>query len=262
MIDASIPLFETEGSSFIPTEAALGSWGAKRLDGRAVVALLGAEIEHRHRSPDQVPARLTVDLFRLPDASPIEVRTRVVRENRRLTLVDAEFISGGEAAARATCQLLLKSENPEDQAWAPEPWNVPPPDQIQPPTDARLTLGGKWNVRPICGRFGKSGRRRTWLSELRPVVRERPITPFVRVAAAADLVSAFANFGASVLTFINTDLTIYLHREPETEWIGFDVVSHGASAGVAFGECALFDEAGAIGTVSCTALAQPRRPKP
>jgi hypothetical protein len=122
-----------------------------------------------------------------------------------------------------------------------------------------MQMQGKWHVRPISGRFGKAGRRRTWISEVRPLVEGRELTPFVRVATAADLVSAFANFGASVLTFINTDVTIYLHREPQTEWIGFDAVDHGASDGVAMGQCRLYDERGAIGTVSCTALAQKPR---
>jgi hypothetical protein len=37
------------------------------------------------------------------------------------------------------------------------------------------------------------------------------------------------------------------------------VANHGATDGVAIGECFLYDEAGPIGSVSCTALAQKRK---
>lgn len=258
-MDEKLPIFRYNSGMFLPTDAALGSWGTGNLDGRVVIGLLAAEIERHHCSPGHMPARLTVDLFRLPDASPVEIRTRIVRGNRRLTLIEADFVSGGEPAAKATCQILAKSANPADEAWRPGPWHVPAPDQIVPPADPRMQLQGKWHVRPISGRFGRKGRRRTWVAEARPLVDAHALTPFTRVALAADLVSAFANFGASVMTFINTDVTIYLHREPETEWIGLDVVDHGAAEGIAMGQCRLFDERGAIGTVSCAALAQTRR---
>ena len=67
----------------------------------------------------------------------------------------------------------------------------------------------------------------------------------MRVALAADFASPFANAGEKGLGFINSDVTLYLHRLPVTKWIGFDVVNHQASAGIAIGECWLYDEAGA-----------------
>jgi len=41
---------------------------------------------------------------------------------------------------------------------------------------------------------------------------------------------------------------LYLHRLPEQEWIGFEVVNHHATEGVAIGECFLYDQKGPIGT--------------
>ena len=42
-------------------------------------------------------------------------------------------------------------------------------------------------------------------------------------------------------------------------WIGFDVVNHHATDGIAIGECWLYDEQGPIGTSTVAALAQ-RKP--
>jgi hypothetical protein len=255
------PFFRKDADGrFLPTRAGIGPWTATSLHGRLIIGLLGAEIERQYRTPDYMPARLTVDMYRLPDLSPVEVVTRVVKDGYRIKVVDAEFISGGESAGRATCQLLRRTENPPGVVWTPEPWDAPKPADIAPPTDQRGAMGGMWQVRPIAGAFGQVGMpRRLWMAEVRELVEGEPFTPFARVATAADFVSPFANSGDQGLGYINSDATVYLFREPVSEWIGFDVTNHGAEAGVSIAECRLYDEAGAIGSASCTALAQKRK---
>jgi len=255
---ANEPFFKIEGTHYVPTPASRGPWNPNSLHGRVIAGLLGAEIERLHGSAEFMPARLTVDMYRLPDLSPVEVVTRVVREGNRIKVIDAEFISGGVSAGRATCQLLRRTENPKGNVWKPPSWEVPAPGDIAPPTDGRSGMGGMWATRRIEGDFGTVGRKRIWMSEVRELVEGRALTPFVRVAVSADFASPFANAGDAGLEFINSDVTVYLHREPRTEWIGYEVVNHGATAGVAIGECFLYDEDGPIGSASCAALAQRR----
>jgi len=252
------PFFRVEGTHYVPTAAARGPWNPNSLHGRVIAGVLGAEIERLHGSPEFLPARLTVDMYRLPDLSPVEVVVRPVREGKRIKVIDAEFISGGLSAGRATCQLLKRTENPSGNVWQPEPWDAPKPADIPPPADPRAGMGGMWAMRRIEGDFGAVGRKRAWMSEVRELVEGRPLTPFVRVAVSADFASPFANAGDAGLEFINSDVTVYLHREPATEWIGYEVVNHGSTDGVAIGECFLHDELGPIGTASCAALAQRR----
>jgi hypothetical protein len=79
------------------------------------------------------------------------------------------------------------------------------------------------------------------------------MSPFVRVALAADLTNPFVNSGTNGLNFINADITLYLHRLPVSEWIGFEVASHRSADGIAVGACTLYDIDGAIGqTVVCS----------
>src|SRR6201991_3974779 len=122
------PFFRRENGRFIPTRVGIGPWTSDSLHGRLIIGLLGAEIERQHRTPDYMPARLTVDMYRLPDLSPVEVVTRVVKDGYRIKVIDAEFISGGVSAGRATCQLLRKTENPPGNVWKREPWGAPHPD--------------------------------------------------------------------------------------------------------------------------------------
>jgi hypothetical protein len=250
------PFFTIDGDHYVPTSAARGPWNPNSLHGRVIVGLLGAEIERRHGSPEMIPARLSVDMYRLPDFSPVQVVTRVVRDGYRIKVIDAEFISGGVSAGRATCQLLRRTEAPEGKVWTPEAWDVPKPEDLSPPENA--FLGGMWAMRPISGGFQTAERRRTWMSEVRELVEGRPLTPFVRVAVAADFASPAAHAGDHGLKYINTDVTVYLHREPVSEWVGFEVTDHGASDGVAVGTTRLYDVQGPIGTASCCALAQKR----
>ena len=116
-------------------------------------------IEQRHGGEEFVPARLTVDMFRLPNImTPVEVKTKLIRDGLRIRVIEADFISGGVAMARASAQLLRRTENPEGEVWSPPNWDVPKPADIPAPTDPRLGMNGKWTTRPIVGRMGCVGR--------------------------------------------------------------------------------------------------------
>src|SRR5947209_7274908 len=141
---ANEPFFRIEGEQYVPTPASRGPWNPNSLHGRVIAGLLGAEIERRHGEAGFMPARLTVDMYRLPDLSPVEVTTRVVRQGNRIRVIDAEFISGGVSAGRATCQLLKRAEQPTGNVWKPPVWNAPKPAEIAPPTDQRSGMGGMW----------------------------------------------------------------------------------------------------------------------
>jgi Thioesterase-like superfamily len=258
----NLPFFTRNCDAFMPTEVANGPWDPKSMHGRVVIGLLAHAIEERHGGADFVPARLTVDMFRLPNiSSPVEVRTRSIRDGLRIRVIEADFFSDGVPMARGSCQLLRRTENPPGNVWSPPKWDVPRPSDIPIPTDARLSMHGKWTTRPIVGTMGALGPRRLWMSEVRDLIEGVSVSPFVRVALAADFASPFANAGDHGLGFINSDATLYLHRLPATEWIGLEVVNHHATDGIAIGECWLYDEEGAIGTATVAALAQ-RKPMP
>jgi hypothetical protein len=249
------PFFRRDGRLYAPQPVARGPWSPTSLHGRVVSGLLAAEIERQYGGPEFMPARFTIDMYRLPDFTPAEVTLKPVREGHRIKVIDAEYICNGVSMARATCQLLRRSQNPPGNAWSPPDWDAPKPDDIPEQRDG----WNMWTTRPISGGFGSGGVRRQWMSEVRELVGDEALTPFTRVALAADFVSPFANSGDQGLGWINSDICVYLHRLPATQWIGFEVVNHQATDGVAIGECWLYDEAGQIGWGSVAALAQTRK---
>jgi hypothetical protein len=121
------PFFERAGDGFVPQPVCAGPWDPKSLHGRVVAGLLAAEIERNHGDDALIPARLTVDLYRLPDFSPMRVTTEVIREGRRIRVVAAEIWSGDRSAGRATCQLLRKGGEARGKVWARDNWDVPMP---------------------------------------------------------------------------------------------------------------------------------------
>jgi hypothetical protein len=253
------PYFRSGEGLYYPTSACRGPWDPNSLSGSVVVTLLAFEIERLMPGEDYMPGRLTVDMYRLPDFSPVEVRTRLVRDGYRIKVVDAEFLSDGKSTARATCQMLRKTSNSKIKAWSPEPWQVPFPEEIAAPEDG--WMGGSKLRRPISGDMGRYGRKRMWISEQRNLVDSIALTPWLRAAMVADLTNPWANSGEGGVGYINSDATLYLHRLPCDEWIGMEVVNHHATDGVAVGECCLYDRQGAVGTSVVVALAQTRKPE-
>ncbi|HEY4942663.1 MAG TPA: acyl-CoA thioesterase domain-containing protein [Rhizomicrobium sp.] len=250
--------FKRDGETYVPQPSARGPWNPNSLHGRVVIGLLGHELERLHGGAEWMPARLTVDMYRLPDFSAITAVTRVVRGGKRIKVVDCELISGGRSVARGTAQFLIRGENAPGKSWSPPNWDAPDPDTLPPPPPGQF--GERmWKMRNISDWFSSNGARRgAWMAEIRELVNGAPLTPFTRVAVAADFASPLANRSENSLGYINTDVTVYLHRLPVGEWIGFEKINHQASDGVAIGECFLYDIEGSIGSASCAALRQAR----
>ena len=58
--------------------------------------------------------------------------------------------------------------------------------------------------------------------------------------------------------FINTDLSVHLHRPPAGEWVCLDSVTRPESSGLGLSDTALFDEQGPIGRAAQTLLVRAR----
>jgi hypothetical protein len=238
-----------------------GPWDPNSLHARVLAGLFGHEVETRYGHDDFHCARLTIDLYRLPTLAPSEVVTRPIRDGNRIRVIELEYLSEGTSYARGTSVVLKRSENPSGTVWAPPDWNVPEPEAIPASVQSGVqNWEPMWDMRPITSRDpGQALQGQVWMREVRPLVEGVALTPFVRAASAADWTNPGANWGSNGLEFINADITLYLHRYPEGEWIGFETASHHSADGIAVGHCTMYDEQGAIGSSTVCAIAQRRR---
>jgi hypothetical protein len=89
-----------DGEVLLPGPAAQGPWGPT-ISGHVVGGILARALELESLGSGLVPARLTVDLLRPTAIAPVEVRTAVRRDGRRIRLVDAELIQHDVVVSRA-----------------------------------------------------------------------------------------------------------------------------------------------------------------
>jgi hypothetical protein len=253
---APMPYFIRDESRYVPTEIARGGWGPA-LSGHVVGGLLGWAAERAVDDPQLQPARLTVDLPRPTALEPIEVRTHVQHDRRRLRLVEAVLLQRGVPVARASALFLRRGPQPEGRVWS-RPVQMPPLpiDEDDAPSLFMRTYGwgsGIQNPDPEWART--HGPKYTWLHETRPLIDGEPFTAFTRAAMAGDITASIANWGTNGLEFINADYTLTLSRLPEGPHLGLASVTHNSHDGVATGSAVLVDHKGPIGSAVSVAIA-------
>ena len=258
-----LSFFRADGAHLVPTEMAQSMWDTNHLHGVAVSGALARALERevadrgRH---DLRPARLTVDLFRAATMDPCEVTAEVVREGRRICLVDAVLTQGGQRVARASAVFLAATASTEGEVWSPSDRPVPPPLDVAPPTDTPhvpfLHSEAGWSQ--SFGEHQNASRKQSWNSAI-PILAGEPITPFQAAAAIADGASLVTNWGSRGVEYINTDITLTLARQPDGVEVGLSAVDRVEYDGIAVGTAAVFDRSGPLGTAVVTSVANALR---
>jgi Thioesterase-like superfamily len=202
------------------------------------------------------PVRWTVDLFRPAAMIPSTTYTRVVRNGRRLRLVDSVFAQEGAEVARGSLLLLAVGGAARGRTWTgPAPQIPPVPGLRTGGTERTLFFseGTGWTTNPAD--HTNAARKATWHLPV-PVVEGTPPSPFQHVATVADSSNLVTNFGTAGVEFINTDLTLALTRLPdEAAGIGLMAAQRAAGDGAALGSTTVFDDRGPLGMVLVSALA-------
>lgn len=255
--------FTVDGDSYLPGPLTQGPWGAA-MGGQTVGGLLGWGIEQSGVDPDFQPARLTVDLLRPVLLRPVQIRTSIQREGRRIRLIDAALIQRDTTVARASALFLRRGDHPDGQVWScPVEMPALPTSDDGFPADMPFLIwgyGATFEGSPgiAAGEWEQSyAQKFAWARVFRPIVHGHPLTPFTRLAFAGDITSSVTHWGTGGLRYINADYTVTASRLPDGEFIGLAAQSHYGTAGVAAGAATLFDCHGPFGTSSALAVAQP-----
>jgi hypothetical protein len=260
----TLAMFTLEGDQLVPSDIARSMWSHDQMHGVAVSGALARALEAKLSEigrTDLHPARYTVDLFQPARMSPCTVTTEVVREGRRICLIDATLLQDGERVARASCIFLLPTESPSGDVWTPDDHpKAPPADEVPPSEEPRVpffTSAAPWSQ--SFPDHQNAGRKQTWQAGL-PVVAGEEGTPFQSVASVADATSMVVNWGTEGVQFINTDITLALARPPVGREVGLSATDRVEVDGIAVGTVEVFDRAGPLGTAMVTSLANGRRP--
>lgn len=254
--------FVADGEVLLPDPVTQGPWGLT-ISGHVVGGILARAVEQAGVGDELVPGRLTVDLLRPTAIAPLEVRTTVQREGRRIRLVDAALVQNGDVVSRASAVFLRRGEKPTGDIWSSDIQMPPlPPDPGPLPDELPMFVWGYGGEGSSGGEFGfaewhDGGPKYVWIRQRRPLVAGEATSPFVEAAMAADATSALTHWGTTGLRYINVDYTLSLTRLPKGPNIGMAAVVHTSHDGLASGTAAVFDEYGPIGTSMAVALVNP-----
>ncbi|MBI2058525.1 MAG: thioesterase family protein [Nitrospirae bacterium] len=257
--------FVPQGPRFVATELTRGPWSPDHQHGGPSSALLARAIE---RLPSDGPvfqvARMTVEFLRPIPIAEFELRTEIVRSGKKTRIVTAWLETSGKRIVQATGLCIRRADVPVPAVPVPavEP-PIPSPEESAvfqfPFFMDSVGYHTAMEGRLARGVYGQ-GPTSMWMRMRVPVVPGETPSPVQRVMAAAD-----SGNGVSVVldvfkyTFINPDLTVYLHRPMEGEWVCLDAATIPESKGVGLADTRLHDSRGPIGR-SVQSLILERRP--
>lgn len=237
-------VFQWDGSAAHAGAHAAGPWDPSLQHGSAPAGLVAWAAERIDSAVPMRVARLTLDLMRPVPVAPLEIRTEVLRQGRRIQLCAIQLLAGGVEVVRATVLKLRCADLPPPNGVGVEALDLPDVERAEEPDEEPATpspfLSGI-SMRVARGSFGKPGPKALWYRVDRPIVEGEPISPLMRAAITAD----FCNGTSAVLdpeqwTYINGDVTLNLARMPLGEWLLLDATTWLGSegGGVAFARMA------------------------
>ncbi len=241
-----------DGDWFQPTPYARGPWDPHACHAGPPTGLLARASELA--VPNQDLVRLTVDLVRPIPFTGFRIATEVTRSGRTVSTTRMRLLDGDDNEVITAAGMHLQA--------APVPMNLPTTPYAQP--DLGESVIGPFPI----GRAAHDetlftdavevryppneptgvGPKRMWMRTV-PLLDDEEPSPFQRICPLSDCgnaVSRNANPDEGY-RFMNTDLTIMLHRKPVGDWLGMDSVSRWEPTGHGISDSLLFDQHGAVG---------------
>ncbi|MEE3067929.1 MAG: thioesterase family protein [Actinomycetota bacterium] len=97
------------------------------------------------------------------------------------------------------------------------------------------------------GHDNSTGPTSIWLRTV-PIFTNAPASGFQQICPLADCGNAISRNGEPLdFGFMNTDLSIHLHREPIGEWFRSEATSYWSPDGIGMADALLYDEQGPVG---------------
>ncbi|MBD8870757.1 thioesterase family protein [Nocardioides donggukensis] len=257
--EGSFYLPADDPDSWLPTPATAGPWSDSAQHGGPPSALLTRALA-RALGAEQVLARISIDLLGPVPLGPLRVATAALRPGRRVSLVEATLHdeTAGRPCAVARAWALPRSDS--------GPGTTTPPGHA--PTQGRTTSFPEgWSPGYIdhvdwhwvAGSVGRPGPATVWMRPRVPLLPDEPLTGFPMLMACVDSASGVsAVLDLREWTFMNTELTVHLLREPVGEWVCLDAETTLGPSAVGVATSVVHDELGIVARSAQTLMVVPR----
>jgi acyl-coenzyme A thioesterase PaaI-like protein len=252
--DGPDALFVPDGDALLPTDLARGPWAPGSLHGGPVAAVVTRATEQAVPAGDGLRiVRLTLELIRPVGTTPLRVSAHITRPGRKVQVVETVVTQdGSEVAWGRAVRIRVDPPGVELEPTVPEDEAPPPPSAA---TEVVAEVSGHLgfhnagvDIRYSRGRLDRPGPATAWFRLRVPVVAgEQPSATQLAMAVSdfGNGIGSELEFGSNL--FINPDLTVYLHRPPQGEWVCLDARTRFGPPGTGMAESALWDVRGRIG---------------
>ena len=251
-MDGDDAIFVRDGGGVRATRFAAGPWHPELQHGGAPSALVVWAAEQVPTAAPMRVARVTVELLRPVPVAALAIETEVVREGRKIQLVQVRLLAEGKEVTRAIVLRLRVDAVTLPDGVAMPAVDGDPEEVVGEGAGFALvpgvTFAANFEMRRISGGFAQPGPGKVWFRQHRALVAGEPLSPAARAMAVAD----FSNGIAPVLpfadwTFLNADLSVHFARMPEGEWIFSDAETWAGDDGTGLAMARLADRRGYFG---------------
>jgi hypothetical protein len=259
---AAPPFFSQDAQGvFVGNDSARGPWSPAHCHAGPVTGLVARAAE-QEVGPDKMLTRLTLDILRPLPLAGLEVSAETTRHTRTLatTTVWVRDLDGTLCVRASTMHLVRKDLG-----------EVP----TAPVTPLRLDEAVPGQFFPDRGPHQKPffadfievayppgfsvgvGPKTMWMRTPQLLEGEAQ-SPVQSICALADCGNGISwNARPSEMGFMNTDLTLHVHREPQSDWLAAESISHWHGTGVGMSQSVLHDTKGPIATALQTLVLHP-----
>lgn len=231
------------------TELTRGPWDPQAQHAGPPAALLGGAVEAALEGP---AVRITFEILRPVAITDLHVTAEVVRPGRQVRLAEGTLSDERGPVILARAWTIRHEDVPLPEHVLVHPDTVAPPEdaEVKPffATGQDVGWHSAMDIRFLHGGFTEPGAALVWMRTRVPIVAGHEPTPLQRVLVAADGGNGVsAVLDAPAWLFINTDLTVHLHRQPAGEWVSLDAHTALERHGVGLAQAVLRDERGVLG---------------
>lgn len=248
--------YAREGGLFVPTGLAASPWERGKQNGVALGGLLVHLIETIAAPVPMTTTRLTIDILAAAPHAPTAGRATILRDGRRIQLVQAELVVEDRIVARATALRTRVADTPAFE----EPNPYPPPESV-PRSDfmGARAFGGTLETRLVSGELRVAGPGVLWVRFGHEHVDGIPLSPLLRTAILGDFGGGLGSVvDGDDWTYANLDIALHMTRPAEGEWLLIDARTTSAGNGVGLSHCTIADVRGPFARSHQTLFIAPR----
>ncbi|MAA74964.1 MAG: hypothetical protein CMN28_09670 [Salinisphaeraceae bacterium] len=247
---------------FDASESTRGPWSPDHQHAGPPCALLTRAVEQSLPADgDLAVLRISFEILRPVPIGPMRIELEPIHEGRTLRVIEA-CLTGETGKPLIRARTVASTRRSLKLGGAPTTPELPSPQSSEPFEFDFFSQDTGYHrameLRLARGAPGQ-GAAAVWMRMRVPLVDSEPPSPLQRVVTAADSGNGVSySVDPAAFTFMNPDLTVYLHRPPAGEWVCLDARTRTEDSGIGLADTGLHDENGMIGRSAQSLIILPR----